>query len=70
MKRSTTAIGPPQLGQRHSGCKVVAVEVSDSSFGGVAWRAAKHRGSRCGTPSIGEEAEVADADEALGEQVK
>src|ERR1017187_7631179 len=46
VNRSTTAIGPPHLGQRHSGCAVGAVEVSDSFFGGVAWRAAKHRGSR------------------------
>ena len=70
MNRSTTAIGPPHLGQRHSGCAVGAVEVSDSFFGGVAWRAAKHRGKQGGAPSVGEEAEVADADEALGEQVK
>jgi hypothetical protein len=37
---------PPHLGQRHSGCGVGAVDVSDSFFGGVAWRAAKHCGSR------------------------
>src|ERR1700741_1779870 len=46
VNRSTTTMGPPHLGQRHSGCAVGAVEVSDSLFGGVAWRAAKHRGSR------------------------
>jgi hypothetical protein len=46
VNRSTTAIGPPHLGQRHSGCAVGAVDVSDSFFGGVARRAAKHRGSK------------------------
>jgi hypothetical protein len=46
VNRSTTAIGPPHLGQRHSGCAIGAVEVSDSFFGGGAWRAAQHRGSR------------------------
>jgi hypothetical protein len=44
VNRPTTAIGPPHLGQRHSGCAVGAVDVSDW-FGGVGWRAAKHRGS-------------------------
>src|ERR1700758_3226161 len=39
-------MGPPHLGQRHSGYAVGGVEVSDSLFGGVAWRAAKHHGSR------------------------
>ena len=33
MNRSTTTMGPPQLGQHHSGCAVGAVEVSDSLFG-------------------------------------
>src|SRR6202030_3076719 len=46
VNRWTTAIGPPQLGQRHSGCAVGVIDVSDSCFGGVEWRAAKHRGSR------------------------
>jgi len=44
VNRSTTAIGPPQLGQRHSGCGVGVVDVSD--FGEEVWRAAKHRGRR------------------------
>ena len=34
------------MGQRHSVCAVGAVDVSDSFLGGVAWGAAKHRGSR------------------------
>src|SRR5579864_843453 len=46
VNRSTTTIGPRHLGQRHSGCARGAVEASDSFFGGVAWRAAQHRGSR------------------------
>jgi hypothetical protein len=32
VNRSTTAIGPPHLGQRHSGCTVGAVGASDSFF--------------------------------------
>jgi hypothetical protein len=46
VNRSTTAIGPPHLGQRHRSCVVGAVEVFDSCFGGVTWRAVKHRGKR------------------------
>jgi len=45
VNRSTTTIAPPHLGQRHSDCAVGGVDVSDSLFGGVAWRVAKHRGS-------------------------
>jgi len=61
VNRSPRTIGPPQLGRRHSGCAVGAVEVSDSSLG---WS-----GAESGAASVGEEAEVADGDEALGEQV-
>ena len=30
MNHSTTAIGPPHLGQRHSGCAVEAFDVSET----------------------------------------
>ena len=65
MNRSTTAIGPPHLGQRHSGCGVGAVDVSDW-FGGVAWRATRGEAlwQQSGASSV-EEAEVTeDATEA------
>jgi len=39
-------------------------------FGGVAWRATKQRGSKAVAASVGEEAEVANANKTLGEQVK
>jgi len=41
VNRSTTTIGPPHLGQRHSGCAVGEVE---SFFGEVAWKAVKQSG--------------------------
>jgi hypothetical protein len=69
VSRSTTSMGSPQLGQRHSGCSAGTVDVCDSFFDTVARR---RRGTETGERSglVGEEAEVADADEALGEEVK
>jgi len=46
VSRSTPAIGPAHLGQRHQGWVVGAIEGSDWACGGTAWRAAKHSGKR------------------------
>jgi hypothetical protein len=53
-----------------STCRVVAVEGSDSFFGGVAWQSRDAPWQQGGAPSVGEEVEMADANEALGGQVR
>jgi len=69
VNRSTTTMGAPHLGQRHSGCTVGAVEVSDV-FRGSGVESGEAPWQQGGAPSVSEEAEVADADETLGEQMK
>ena len=49
---------------------VGAVEGSDWACGGTAWRAAKHPGSRAARLRLARKPKWADADEALGEQMK
>ena len=66
---SMTTIGPPHLGQRQRG-SVSWVDASGSVCGWNCAECCEAKWQESGAPPVGEEAEVADADEALGEQMQ